>query len=176
MTIRGSKMLPCKACCPARPDLGYYKVGRVRHYIDYVEIDGKDVRAWKCDNCRNVKRPRKRDHMSYDLVTKEAATDSKMNRRNKLSFHCFNPNGVYQKLKAVQDRVSKTVDETGVPNGALLVHGIFNDYPRKKLFGVLDKKNASRYEVDYAIRSVNEAIDDAEKWISKTQANHKAGG
>jgi len=148
-----------------------WKIGRVRHERDYCEIDGKDVGAWKCYNCGNVKRPRKREHMSWDFITKEATTDAKMNRRNKITFHCFNPNGIYAALKVVQNRVSETVDKTGVPNGALLVYGSFNDYPRKRLFDALEKKSASSYDIHSAIRYVKDEIEKVNEWIAKTLAN-----
>jgi len=170
--MTASKMLPCQACCPARPERGYYTVGKVRHERDHVEINGEFVWAWKCWNCGNIKKPRKSNKPTYDEITGTLTSDKKLSRSDQILFHCFNPNGLYAELKAVQDRIGEWVDaHPEQPNGVLLVHGSMNDYPRKLLFAMLDKrKRIGRIDYAVSISTVERAIKDAKEWLAKKSA------
>jgi hypothetical protein len=163
-----SKLLPCQACCPRTPG---YPIGRVRHERAFVEINGVHVWALQCDNCGNIKKPRQATkRRDYDWVTVEAPSDSKMSLVNSVRFHCFNPNGLYAQLKAVQDRVAAMVDATGVPNGVLFVHGSLNDYGRNLLFKLLDTRKPGRFQVGQALNWISRDMAKAEAWLAETAA------
>lgn len=171
-----SKLLPCQACCPKRPG---YSVGRVRHENDYVLVSGEygdDAAvfgwAWVCDNCGNVKKPRKSKRRDHEFVTELAETDAGMNRANVARFHFFNPNGLYAELRAVQARVAEVVDLTGVPNGVLFVHGSLNGFNADQLRKQIQKARPDRYGLPVTLRAIRRDIDQAKAWIAETLAKH----
>ncbi|CAB4131735.1 hypothetical protein UFOVP131_6 [uncultured Caudovirales phage] len=172
----GSKMLPCHKCCPAGTDgMGrYHKAGKVAH--DYTAEDWSaepTVWGWKCWNCGHFKKPRaQQQRTSYDYATKEAITDAKLSIPLAAAFHCFNPNGLYAKWKAVADKVGDWVDANpDKPNGVLLVYGSLNDFPRKRLFELLDKKaKATRIDFSVTVSMVRDDIARAEAWLAEKEA------
>lgn len=104
---------------------------------------------------------------TWDFITKEATSDERLSVKDSVSFHCFNPNGLYAKLKDIHERVSQwCMDHPDRPNGILLVHGSLNDYPRKRLFELLDKKRITSMELILAKDWVKSDISDAEEWLS----------
>lgn len=104
---------------------------------------------------------------TWDFITAEATTDANLSAKDTASFHCFNPNGLYAKLKAVHARVSQwCADHPDRPNGVLLVHGSLNDYPRKRLFELLERKRITSMEVKCAVDWVRDDIAEAELWLS----------
>ncbi|MEI9428688.1 hypothetical protein [Mesorhizobium sp. Cs1299R1N3] len=167
-----TKMLPCTACSPARPDLGYHKAGRSRHCRDIVEVNGDLTWAWCCENCGNVKKPRKRAATpTYDEITRTLATADKLSRPDTILFHCFNPNGLYAELKASQDRIGAWVDANpDQPNGVLLVYGSLNDFHRKALFALLDKRRrVTRTEFAVTVSGIRREISTAAEWLKKKE-------
>lgn len=168
--MASTAMLPCYACCPARPDLGYHKAGKARHSWDFVEVAGEFVWGWRCMNCSNVKKPRNRAPLpTYDEITQTLTTADKLSRPNAVLFHCFNPNGLYAQLKAAQARIGDwVVDNPDKPNGVLLVHGSMNEHPRKTLFALLDKRRrVGRIPYLIGLNTVRGAIADADEWLTK---------
>lgn len=162
------RLLPCPKCCPRRPEYNF--TPRVRHELDLIE-SGKW--AWVCDNCGNVKKPRTpRKTVSYDYVTKEAPTDDGMSRVNSIRFHCFNPNGLYARLRAMQERVVEVVDRTGCPNGVFLVHGSLHDFPRNQLFKLLDQKRPDRIAYTVTLNGVERSIREGHEWCDAKLAEH----
>lgn len=153
-------MATCPTCCPN---------GGAIFRMDYVG----DNYAMTCQNCGHQRKHRGANKTSvlhtYDFVTKEAASDKGMSRRNAILFHCFNPNGVYARLKQLHERVNAWCDaHPERPNGVILVHGSLNDFPRKQLFEALDaprkRKNVS-YTINAAIDWVERAIIEGDKWL-----------
>lgn len=107
---------------------------------------------------------------SWDHLTKELTSDDGLAEKHRITFHCFNPNGLYAKLQAVQERVSMWCKEHSErPNGVLFVHGSLNDFPRKELFAALDaprkRKDVSR-TIQRAINLTSMAIKDAEEFLA----------
>lgn len=121
---------------------------------------------------------------NYDFVTLEATSDEGMGARFATYFHCFNPNGVYAKLKAMHERVNAWCDaHPEMPNGVLFVHGSLNDYPRKQLFAVLDlirARRAHKYPLWQAVKHMEREIergikfcDDPAEWPRTKVQLHK---
>jgi len=108
---------------------------------------------------------------NYDFVTTEATSDEGMGARYATYFHCFNPNGAYAQLKAAHERIDAWVDAhpERPNNGVLFVYGSLNDYPRKRLFEVLDLIKARRahaYPLTAAVRLIEREIEKADNFIN----------
>lgn len=133
-----------------------------------------DNYAMTCQNCGYQRKPRAPSKKSllhtYDFVTKEAESDAGMTTANAIRFHCFNPNGAYAKLKAMHARIDAWVDaHPERPNGVLFVHGSLNDYPRKRLFAVLDLYRAGKahkYPLWSAVEHIEREIDRGDEFIA----------
>lgn len=159
-------MATCPDCCPhggAIFRMGFGWRG-----------EAQDNYAMTCQNCgyqRKVRGPNKKSVLfTYDYVTKEATTDEGMSAANRIRFACFNPNGVYAKLKKMHGRLDQWLAaHPERPNGVLFVHGSLCDFPRENLFAALDapkkRKNVSA-TINYAIRRVEQAIRDGDEFIN----------
>lgn len=169
-----TKMLPCSACCPAHPELGQRRAGKARHEYEFIWDEEKQVHVWgwRCWNCGNFKPIRKRKaRPTYEEIISTFTSEEKLFHQEKVWFHCFNPNGLYAQLKAMNDRVSKWVDEhPDRPNGVLMVHGSLHDFPRKTLFDLLEKgKKITRMGYTVGINIVRRAIEDGNDWLEKNK-------
>lgn len=107
---------------------------------------------------------------SWDYITKHASTDEGLAAKYRIDFHCFNPNGGYAKLKAMQDRITLWCkDHPERPNGVIFVHGSLNDFPRKVLFEALEaprKRKDVTWTINRAINIVFNAIRDGEAFLA----------
>ena len=169
-----AKLLPCQACCPKRPG---YPVGRVSHERDFVQVSDDPsapfVWAMVCENCGNVKKPRRSKRSDFEFVSELATTDAGINRANVVRFHYFNPNGLYAELRAVQETVAEVVDLTGVPNGVLFVHGSLNTFQADQLRKLLDKKAPDAISLQVTLNGFRRELNRARAWIIDTLAKRK---
>jgi len=116
-----------------------------------------------------------RNRLTYDeLLALES--DKGLSLRDSIIFQCFSPQGCYAELKAAHDAVDAIVDELGLPNGALLAYGDLNDYPRKQLFRLLDRKRFSSIDYRVTLSCVRRAIEKAHAFVVETAARFKAEG
>lgn len=106
---------------------------------------------------------------SFDHVTKELKSDDGLPAKYRILFHCFNENGAYRRLQAMQAEITAWCERNpDRPNGVLFVHGSLNDYPRKRLFEALDaprKRKDVTYTVISAIDYVESAINEGYHWL-----------
>jgi hypothetical protein len=162
-----TRMKPCFNCMPKGVR------GKASHVYDFVELTPDNfVWAWCCENCGHIKKPRTRTkRKDYDYVSQEALSDKDMNTENTLRFHAFNPNGLYAQVGELHKAISKWVDENpDRPNGVLLVHGSFNDFPRKTLFNQLAKKTRpSGLQVWSIKRTFERALEHGYAWLEENK-------
>lgn len=159
------RSVKCPSCCPDGGAIFRMDLGR-----------GSDshVYAMTCQNCgyqRKQRGPTKKSLLhTYDYVTREAPSDDGMSAANAIRFHCFNPNGVYSRLKEMHKRLDVWLAEhPEMPNGCLMVHGSLHDYPRKRLFEALDapkKRKKVSYTVWSAVRYAEECIERGDDFIN----------
>lgn len=92
--------------------------------------------------------------LTWDHITKEATTDDRMNTRDLLSFHYFNPNGVYAAKRSNDDAISALVDAGTLRSGWLIAHGLFDRFHPDKLSHMLRLKRPARRDVIYHIEAM----------------------
>lgn len=155
----------CPSCCPSG--------GAVFRMGFGWQGEAQDNYAMTCQNCgyQRTPRPRKENPLkNYDFVTTEATSDKGMGARYATYFHCFNPNGAYAQLKAMHARIDQWIAEHPErPNGVMFVYGSLNDFPRKRLFEVLDlisKRRAHAYPLSAALQHIAREIERGDKFIA----------
>jgi len=80
-------------------------------------------------------------------------------------FHYFNPNGLWAAKKARDKKVSKLVNEHGLPSGAILAYGSMNSYCTDRLVKLAGQKRVNGITLRTLLQMLQKDIDDADRWI-----------
>lgn len=104
----------------------------------------------------------------FDYVVKHATSTKGLCNQQRMQFHYFNPNGLYEKVKANDAKVSKLVDEGVVRQGWLWVYGNLGfDY----LYDQMGKLSRQRYPSSVEVRVWEQMVRDH---IKKQEENIQA--
>ncbi len=99
---------------------------------------------------------------SFEYVTETAMTDRGLCNRDKVSFHYFNPNGLYARWRSVCDRISGAVNAGKVPFGWIIAYGSFNHYAVDRFTALADKRRVRRIALEVALDGLRRDIETAE--------------
>lgn len=105
----------------------------------------------------------------FDFLV-ERATEPKRTWTNKekLIFHCFNPDGVYYRKRELDKKISQLVDEGKANSGALLVHGTLRDTYTEKLVEMnRGKRYIKRIDLEVLVELIEKDIVKAQKFIDE---------
>lgn len=98
----------------------------------------------------------------FDYITQEALTPHKSwSNKDLHTFHYFNENGIYRKLKAAHGAVSDQVDSGNVTTGWLLAYGSLNSYSPDNFTGLFRKSRISWRELSVSLEMLQGDIDRA---------------
>lgn len=103
---------------------------------------------------------------SFDLITKTASEPARSwTNKEKALFHYFNPNGLYAKKKAMDDLISKAVDEGRAKSGAILAYGSLSYYNIDRLFEFTTKKYVDRIDLNTTLGMLSDDIAAASNFL-----------
>lgn len=81
-------------------------------------------------------------------------------------FHFLNQNGLYQKKKAINELISKAVDEGKCKGGALFAYGEFNNYSTEQLVKLVNKRRVSSFKLRIALEGIEDDLRRAEAFLA----------
>jgi len=112
---------------------------------------------------------------TFKYITEEARDTVGMTNKEKAQFHYFNPNGLYQEKKKLDEKITKLVDEGKVPNGWIFAFGSMDSFQTDSLSKLAMKKRVGTIEVGVAIKMLRERNENVKKKIEESdKTNRKA--
>lgn len=84
---------------------------------------------------------------SWNHITQEATKVARSwTYKEQVCFHYFNPNGLYARKQANDEKISDLVDREVCRPGAILAYGTLADWETKNLRKLYDKSRVNRIE------------------------------
>jgi hypothetical protein len=106
--------------------------------------------------------------MKYEYLTMTATKVSRSwTNKEKVTFHYFNPNGLYAQKKALDDVIWALVEEGKAKTGAIIAYGSGNNFYPDMMLALYKKPRVS--DVDYYLLTSGYKFDieGAEKFIKE---------
>lgn len=97
------------------------------------------------------------NRLTFNYISKEAKqTFNSWTNKQVAEFHLFNPNGLYQEIKAIHEELFELVENNVVPSGWLLAY--YMDWEVKRINELTDKKRVSRTDIQVWLKMTREQI------------------
>ena len=109
--------------------------------------------------------------MDFDYVTQKAKNVAGMNNREKVRFHCFNPNGLCKEKRMLDQKISKLVDKKIVKSGWIIAYGSFDDFCYNGLMDLLEFKKVNSRKLAVAIKMLQERNEKVKTKLSEIKEN-----
>lgn len=106
--------------------------------------------------------------IDWETITSAATPSADWSNTDIARFHYFNPNGLYAKKKATDDRIEEGVDIGKYKFGAHIAYGSLNNYATKEMMKLATQKRCSRIQLAVAISMLEDDILKAEKFLATT--------
>jgi hypothetical protein len=84
-------------------------------------------------------------------------------------FHYFNPNGLYARKQANDEKISGLVDREVCRTGAILAYGTLADWETKHLRELYSKNRVTRIECEVALEMLLELCYKQESFIADAE-------
>ncbi len=112
-----------------------------------------------------------RQKMTFEFVTREATSIEQItNVKSRAAFHYWNPNGLIQAKRALNDRISDLVEAGTIRYGWHLAYGTLNDFWENEMIRVAMKSRPSRREYDLAAQLLRENNEKVEAKVAEVEA------
>ena len=112
-----------------------------------------------------------RQKMTFEFVTREATSIEQItNVKMRAAFHYWNPNGLIQEKRGLNDRIRDLVDTNTVRYGWHLAYGTFSDFWEKEMIRVAMKSRPSRREYNLAAQLLRENNEKVEAKVAEVEA------
>ena len=109
--------------------------------------------------------------MTFEFVTREATSIEQItNVKMRAAFHYWNPNGLIQEKRGLNDRIRDLVEAGTVRYGWHLAYGTFNDFWEKEMIRVAMKSRPSRREYNLAAQLLRENNEKIEAKVAEVEA------
>ena len=107
---------------------------------------------------------------TFEFITEQATSDKGFSKRDRVSFHAFNPNGLYAKKKEMDKLISKLVNQKKVPSGWIIAYGSMNNYHTESLMKLVGKKkNINRITLAVLLEGIQDQINKAQIKINQLE-------
>lgn len=85
-------------------------------------------------------------------------------------FHYFNPNGLYSKKRASDEKIAALVKDGKLPSSALFLHGSLGDYNMMKLAHFATGSRVNRRNLQMTLQALQNDIEKANSAITEVAA------
>ena len=109
--------------------------------------------------------------LNFEYIASQATeTKNNWSNLNKLRFHYFNPNGLCEKKRQLDEKISNAVNLDKVPSGVLFVHGSLNDFCITNICSLMRKNRITNRHTAVALEMVQNAINKATSYLEQEVA------
>ncbi len=106
---------------------------------------------------------------TWEYITKIATSDEGLSLKDTVSFHYFNPNGLWVAKQATVKKIDELVDAGKVKPGAIIAYGGLNSYAYDMMVKMARASKVKSFDVYYMKKTFREDIANAEKFIAETE-------
>lgn len=103
--------------------------------------------------------------LSWDYITKEAATSKGMNRKDCIAFHRFNDNGITGRYIILRNKLFEAVDAKKCKSGALLAYNF--DFHYKALEKLYKLAEPSWAQIRVALEMAEWEYNSLKEYLDK---------
>lgn len=101
----------------------------------------------------------------FEIITTATEPSAKWSNIEVAKFHYLNPNGLYWKKMAIDDRISDSVAAGKATVDAFWAYGSFQDYSVNKLANIAMQKRVHRIQLGVVLDGLKEDIERAESFL-----------
>jgi len=106
--------------------------------------------------------------IKFDEIANTATKPHKnWTNRQVAQFHFFNPHGLMAQKKATDAQIDDLVNSGKANTGAYIAYGSLNDFHRKELIKLIDKKRVNSIDLAVTLSGLRDAIKSAQEFIDE---------